>query len=290
MKQQPHDRVTVCLGAAASAAATKTAGCAPGHTPHSATTDRFCWRRPPTRGSPHRLALGLVRRSCCLRRAAAPACTQCRLMSPPPSPQQVLRRWPPPLLSRTARTITYIPLVSHAFADAYPRWTIVVRGANAGGGSEAICNGVVEDIVLPSSVSGDDLLPRSLAFLACPAHSHIFELSTGVCITKPDTPVARIYRARVDPEGQVWIHYSSTFPGACWRAVLRAWRLNSWLRMANDRRDGQVWVSVRPLRPSPQRQAAGTELHAASDGSTGQQRSMYLLSTQLTVRVAACGS
>eukprot|EP01046_Picozoa_sp_COSAG06_P021776 COSAG06_NODE_1651_length_8804_cov_4.320620_6_plen_195_part_00 len=46
---------------------------------------------------------------------------------------------------------------------------------------------------------------RQVGCVACPAHSWVFELSTGACITNPTTQAARVYRTRVDDKGIVHV-------------------------------------------------------------------------------------
>lgn len=44
---------------------------------------------------------------------------------------------------------------------------------------------------------------RRLGCVACPAHTWIFELSTGACITNRDTRAARVHHTKIDETGVV---------------------------------------------------------------------------------------
>lgn len=82
---------------------------------------------------------------------------------------------------------------------------------HAGG---ALHTGEIEDIEVPSPRVRDGTTADTerLACIACPAHSHVFELSTGHCLTDKETTPARVYATKVDGNGFVCISRSAVEP------------------------------------------------------------------------------
>lgn len=54
---------------------------------------------------------------------------------------------------------------------------------------------------------------RRLGCVACPAHSWVFELSTGACITNRSTRPARVHRTHIDEAGVVSVSIRPVQPG-----------------------------------------------------------------------------
>ena len=54
---------------------------------------------------------------------------------------------------------------------------------------------------------------RRIGCVACPAHSWVFELSTGECITNRSTRPARVHRTHIDETGVVSVSVRPVQPG-----------------------------------------------------------------------------
>ncbi len=54
---------------------------------------------------------------------------------------------------------------------------------------------------------------RRIGCVACPAHSWVFELSTGACITNQSTRPARVHRTHIDEAGVVSVSVRPVQPG-----------------------------------------------------------------------------
>ena len=75
----------------------------------------------------------------------------------------------------------------------------------------------MEDLAAAIGHGGAEAAPasgqrRRLGCVACPAHSWVFELSTGACITNRATRPARVHRTLIDEDGVVSVSVRAVHP------------------------------------------------------------------------------
>ena len=75
----------------------------------------------------------------------------------------------------------------------------------------------MEDLAAAIGHGGAEAAPaswqrRRLWCVACPAHSWVFELSTGACITNRATRPARVHRTLIDEDGMVSVSVRAVHP------------------------------------------------------------------------------
>ena len=85
----------------------------------------------------------------------------------------------------------------------------------------------IEDLI-PAGSAGEALaVPagasrRKLGCVACPAHSWVFDLLTGACITNPTTPDALIHKVEIDPSGSIHVSTTPVNPTTADRSLVQS--------------------------------------------------------------------